>query len=293
MAYALLCALLFSLSMVYATRSARAVGVERATLVRILVAAVLLGGWTLTLGRPLPRPAVRWLLLSGALGMGLGDIALFKALPLIGGALTSLLAQCLSVPLALAIELLWLGTRLSGAQAACLLVILVGIALSLERERAPEGRQGRFWLGVGCGLVAAVGTAVGAVMTRQAAALLVQGAHWDGVTAAFCRMSGGALVTLLWYRPVLLHWGRTRPPLRGVRRYSWTLANAVCGSVLGMAAMQRALASVPSSVVLAVAGTAPIGTLLLLWWFDGTRPTSRALVGGTLAVAGVVALQAV
>jgi drug/metabolite transporter (DMT)-like permease len=58
-----------------------------------------------------------------------------------------------------------------------------------------------------------------------------------------------------------------------------------------MVAMQRALAEVPAGIVLAVAATAPIGTMLLLAVCDQVFPRRRAVFGGCLAVAGVVALH--
>ena len=49
-------------------------------------------------------------------GFGLGDWALFEALPRIGSGLTVLLAQCLAAPIAAITEWLWLGTEMTGVQ---------------------------------------------------------------------------------------------------------------------------------------------------------------------------------
>ena len=42
-----------------------------------------------------------------------------------------------------------------------------------------------------------------------------------------------------------------------------------------------------------VVATVPVVTQLLVWWMDGQRPTARTLLGGAIAVAGVIALKSV
>ncbi|MBI5833697.1 MAG: DMT family transporter [Armatimonadetes bacterium] len=297
--YALLCTGLFACSAFFAARATASVGPSRATLARILIATFVLGGWTLAAGCHLPSAAIGWLLLSGLVGMGLGDIAFFAGIPLVGGRLMTLLGQCLTAPIALGVELVWLGVWPDPSRAACVALILVGVALSLTAEPAsadrPTPTRRRFWLGVTYGVIDALGTALGAVLTRRALACLPAGAPFDGGTTAWYRMVGGALVTIAVYRPVLVRWcalPRERGTFRAVRRrYRATVANALCGSVLGMAAMQAALTHVEAGVVLGVVATAPLGTMLLLWRFDGLRLSRRTVLGGCLAVAGVVALQ--
>jgi len=298
MVYAVLTAVLFSFSMFFATRSTRAVGVERATLARILFAVTVLGLWAAIAGAHLPRACTLWLLASGIVGMGLGDVALFYAIARCGGRLTAILAQCSAVPLAVAIEWLWLGQTIDLAHLAVVFTIVAGLGLSLSPDRTPERGPAvsplQFWLGVAAGVGSALGMALGAVLTRRAIDSLPPGAAWDGGTAAFYRMVTGALTTLVFYRPVLGHWHRTlraRPSLPAFRRYRHTVANALCGSVLGVAVMQQALLTVPAGVVMAVVSTAPIGTMVLLWAIEHHRPTPRAAIGALVAVGGVVALQ--
>ncbi|MCC7493268.1 MAG: DMT family transporter [Fimbriimonadaceae bacterium] len=300
MPYAVLTAALFAVSMLFATRSTRNVGVGRATLLRILLATTVLGLWAAAAGRGLPRAAVAWLLLSGLIGMGLGDVAAFAAIPRIGGRLSAVIGQCLCAPFALASEALWLGTRVTGLELLTVLLILGGLALSLEPDRHREPRRevtaGAFRGGLLLAVLGSLSTAVGAVGSRLALDCLPAGATWHPATAAFWRMVAGTGVTLLFYAPLLRHWvqaaraGRAQPALP---RYGATIANAFCGSIFGMAAMQQALATTPAGVVLAVTATAPIGTMLLLWLLEGSRPTARAALGGFVAVGGVVVLQTV
>ena len=49
-------------------------------------------------------------MLSGIIGMGIGDLGVYAALPLLGSRITVLMTQCLAAPIAAVGEWLWLGT---------------------------------------------------------------------------------------------------------------------------------------------------------------------------------------
>ena len=135
---AFLTTIFFSLSVIFANRSIRAVGLTRANLGRLLVALVCLGAYAHTLGRGLGGAGRDWFLLSGVIGMGLGDLASFYSLPLLGSRLAILMAQCLAVPIAIVAERLWLGTRLSPAQFCWGAVILLGVTVAvMPTPRSP------------------------------------------------------------------------------------------------------------------------------------------------------------
>src|SRR5690606_13413529 len=103
---ALLTTVFFSLSAIFATRSIKTVGATTANLGRLGCGVVLLGLWAHTAGGGLSGAGLTMFLLSGVVGMGLGDLALFAALPRLGSRLTVLMCQCLAVPIAMQTE--WL-----------------------------------------------------------------------------------------------------------------------------------------------------------------------------------------
>jgi drug/metabolite transporter (DMT)-like permease len=69
------------------------------------------------------------------------------------------------------------------------------------------------------------------------------------------------------------------------------LGNALAGPTIGVGCYQWALRSTPSGIVLPIVATAPLVTIILTYFFDGLRPTRRALLGGVIAVGGAVALK--
>lgn len=282
--------ILFSLSVIFASRSAKLLGGARANLLRILIATLLLAAWAHTGGVGLGGPALPWFFLSGCVGFGLGDMAFFAALPRIGPRLGILLTQCLAAPLAALVEWAWLGTTLTPAQLWCAVVILAGVAVALAPDRGHKIPRPVFWIGVLAGVGSATGQGMGAVISRKAydvGALNVFGV--DGVSAAYQRILGGLLVTLIAF-PFLRRINPDAVP-QWRAGLPWTVANALVGPALGVGCFQWALSSTPSGVVLPIVATSPVVTIILAWFIDGTRPTRRAVLGGVIAVAGAVALK--
>lgn len=227
---AFLATVLFSLSAVSANRSTRYLGGTTANLARLVVATVLLGLWAHTAGGGLVGAGTGWLLVSGCVGFGFGDLALFQALPRLGSRLTVLLVQCLAAPIGALAEWLWLGTELSWGEIVCGLTILGGVATALAPEaprppgaaeergaqttrlagatgRRQEDRRplrslfvGSALPGVVFGVLAAAGQAGGAVLSRKAYEVIAAaGQSVDGITAAYQRLIGGLAVAAAGY----------------------------------------------------------------------------------------------
>src|SRR3972149_6338053 len=128
---AFLTTVLFSISAVTATRLAKLLGGVEANFWRITLATLLLAFWAHGFGKGLTGEAFPVFLLSGVVGFGIGDIALYQALPRLGSRLSVMLVHCLAAPFAGLTEWLWLGTTLTIGQMAWSAVILVGVMVAL------------------------------------------------------------------------------------------------------------------------------------------------------------------
>src|SRR5205085_7542077 len=135
----------FSLSVIFGARSAGVLGGPTANLARICLATVLLAIWAHGFGGGLGGGGLPWFFLSGVIGFGLGDMALFGALPRIGPRLSILITQCLAAPMAAVVEWLWLGTSLRVVDVACAAVVLVGVAIALAPDRGMDVGRRTFW----------------------------------------------------------------------------------------------------------------------------------------------------
>ena len=298
---AFLTAVFFAVSAICANRASRMVGSFAAAFARLWVAWVMLAGWAHVAGVGLRGAGLPVFIVSGMVGFGIGDLAFFAALPLIGSRLAALIVQCLAAPMAALIEWLWLGTRLDARELCCGAAILVGVAIAVAPEKLPVPvsdaedhastaiRRGRgLWFSV----IAALGQGGGAVISRKAYALSQNaGLKVDGGTAAYQRILGGLIVVTAAYML-----SRRRQPVPGLAapRWDtagpWIVANGFVGAVLGVSCYQWALATTPSAVVLPIVALTPLIVVPFAYFLEDERPSVRSLCGGVLAVIAAAVL---
>ena len=293
---AFLTTLLFAVSGVCASRSTRLLGGVAANFWRISVATVLLALWANTLGTGLSGKALPYFLISGCVGFGLGDLALYQALPRLGSRLSILLVHCLAAPMAASVEWLWLGTTLTRTQVVCSLTILVGVALALAPGKHLQLTRRALVLGILFGVIAACGQGLGAVLSRKAYQVAsVSGQQIDGLTAAYQRILAGWVIAAAGF--TLWKWREPLPAedLSGQtpreQAWGWILVNALAGPTLGVGCFQWALSTSPTGIVLPIVAITPIVVIPLARILEHEHPRKRSLLGGAIAVAGAVALS--
>jgi drug/metabolite transporter (DMT)-like permease len=289
---AVVATLLFAVSATCANRSARLVGGVEANFWRLVLATLFLALWAFTLGSGIRGQAFSMFFISGMVGIGVGDFGLFQSFPRLGARLTMLLTLCLTTPMAVLMEWIWMGHRLDSAEMGCVAMILFGVVITLWPDsRLPLPRE-HVVAGTLFALLSAFGGALGAVMSRRAYEICqIHDESIDGPTAAFQRVLGGMLVT------AIVFWGlrlsrRWRP--RGIphvadkwrRLVPWVTLNALAGLTIGVSFMQRALETTHAGIVMAIIATTPIAVIPLARVVDAERITLQALVGSLVAVAG-------
>lgn len=226
------------------------------------------------------------LLLSGAIGIGLGDTAYFSAINSLG-ARRALLLETLAPPLAAVMALAFLGERLSPTAWLGILLTLLGVAWVIS-ERVPgtplptdhqghnQQRQGLIWGGL-----AALGQATGAVLSRAALA----GTLMDPLWSTLLRLGGGlGVLTLL-----LRLQGPVYPqvqPLRSRRLLGAVAIAALLGTYLGIWLQQTSLKYAPTGIAQALTATSPL-FILPLAALVGERVTWRASLGVIVAIGGI------
>jgi len=299
---ALLCTFLFSISVTSGHRSARLIGGTEANFWRLTCATLFLGCWSFAFGIGLDGVAFPLFLVSGMVGIGIGDGALFQALPRLGSRLSLLLIQCLTAPFGALIEWLWLGTTLRFVQICWGLTILLGVGIALLPGKHSRHSRPELLAGTLLSILSALAGAFGAVLSRKAFALAEAGGEpLGGVNAAFQRAVGGLLIGGLSLLLVKRREFRVqaRAPGRLVTQvalakwrgvWPWVLINGFAGQTLGVSCMQAALQTTPTGVVLAIIALTPIVVMPLAFVLEGERPSAHSMIGGALAVAGAVGL---
>jgi drug/metabolite transporter (DMT)-like permease len=293
---AFLTTLLFSLSAVSGRRLVARLSGTQANLSRLLVAALVTGLWAHLAGFGLGGAAFPLLFLSGCIGFGIGDLALFQSYPRIGTRRTMVMVQCLAAPLAALTEWVWLGDVPTARQALCGAIILLGVGIALMPSRHDSHPVVDLRTGIFFGFIAALCQAWGAVISRKAYAVAAEAGQTiagagDGVTVAYQRLLGGILVTGIFFayqrarHPELF---RVKPDWRGAMPL--VTANALFGPSLGVACYQWALSSAPTSLVMPTVATTPLVVMPFTRIIEKERITPRALLGGAIAVIGVIGL---
>jgi drug/metabolite transporter (DMT)-like permease len=299
---AFLATLLFSVSVISGHRTAKLIGGVEANFWRLTFATLFLSGWAFSGGSGVSGAGFPLFLLSGLIGIGIGDAGLFQALPRLGSRLSLLIIQCLTAPIAALIEWLWLGTTLGSTEIIGALVILSGVGVALAPGEHLTIPRPQLITGSLFALIGAGGNALGVVLSRKAYAVAHENQQTlDGGTAAFQRILGGLLVAgillLIAKRrfirpPDATNSGPTAPSVRDKWRriWPWVLLNSLAGQTLGVSAMQWGLETTPTGVVMSIVALTPLTVMPLARIFEGEKATFRSLLGGVIAVVGVILL---
>lgn len=299
---ALLTTLLFATSAICGYRTSRQVGGVEANFWRVTLATIFLTFWAFSPWGGQFSGAPGWFMLSGFFGIGVGDSAYFQALPRLGSRRTVLLVQCLTAPFAMLIEWFWLGTTLNLAELACVLIILIGVAVALAPDDHMKISRQDWKIGIVASIIGAFGAALGCVVIRKGyAAIADSGQFVDAGTTGYQRVLGGILIPaiallLFKWRSAHSHgpifeenaWQVSREKWQ--RIWPWVLANALAGQTLGVTCMQWALKTTQAGIVAAIIATSPIVLLPMTRIFEGEKIGTHSVVGAMIAVAGVIGL---
>jgi drug/metabolite transporter (DMT)-like permease len=252
-----------------------------------LIAIVLLI-FTLALsGQLLPPVEPRaWLLLlfSGIVGIGIGDTAYFTALNTLG-ARRSLVLESLSPPLTALLGLTFLGERLSVNAWGGIVLTVGGVLLVvLERSSIQTGQPKtalQTWKGIVGGLVAAVGQAVGAVLSRAALAGTEINPLWSTLIRLIA--GGGVLAVVLLLRQNIQ---QEFAPLRSRRLLGVLVGAAFASTYLAITLQQVSLKYAPAGIAQALSATSPLFVLPIVAIL-GEKVSGRAVLGILGAIVGI------
>jgi len=296
---AILTTIFFALSGVTGQRTAIRLGSLWGNFLRLFLAVIVLGVVVLFFfPNSIQREPFLWFFFSGAIGFGLGDIALFLAYERIGSRLTILLNLCLAPLFAMSIEWIWLGNAMTIRTVLAAAVILAGVVLAIRPKagfRQKMETHGSYGFGIAAAIVAGFGQGTGAVISRKADAVAqMSGLEVSGISAAFQRGFAGLVVVgivvlvIKLFGPKYISTRWKSPFQKTV--VLWLLGAAIFGPVIGVSCFQWALQTKESGIVLAVTAMTPIVMMPLAAITEGDHPRRLAILGAFIAVSGVVLL---
>lgn len=225
--------------------------------------------------------AVGCLLLSGVIGIGLGDTFYFEALNHLGARRT-LLLEALAPPLSALIALLFLREALSlGAWMGIFLTVLGVSWVISERVPGTTVNAEHSLRGVGFALVSALAQASGAVLSRAALADTAISPLWS----TLLRLIGCVVVLLLWI-PLKKNSQVAFKPVRFQQLLGIIIITALFSTYLGILLQQTALKYTATGIAQALLSTSPLFVLPIAISM-GEIVSPRAFLGVLVALGGI------
>lgn len=245
----------------------------------MLLATVIIFGKSF----PVVNPNIlAMLLISGALGIGLGDTAWFVVLKYLG-ARRALLLETLSPPLTALLGLIFLQEKLSAIACTGILLTICGVAWVIaERTAETTLPSKQLWLGLGISLLGQTAHAAGAILSRAAFNQI----DIDPLWTAVLRLSGGVAVMLCLLNPTNL--GNCKQ-LKAPKILGAIILAAFLGTYLGIFLQQTSLKYAPAAIAQALSSTSPLFVLPLAV-VAGEKVSLRAVLGVVGAIAGIALL---
>lgn len=291
---ALITAVCWAFSSIFFTAASKDAGSIPVNRMRLIFAVfLLLIVHTFMTGQLLPLEAESyrwvWLGLSGIVGLVLGDSFLFEAYILIGNRLGTLLMA--AVPMISSLGAwMFLSEELSltawlGMVLCTLGIIIVVMERNNGSSRETAHEKKRFFLGILCAIGGAVGQAGGLILAKKGLA-----DNFPSISGVMIRM----LIAMIFIWIITIFMGQAKQSIVKVFSSSKTILNITGGSVVGpflgvwlsQIAVQMTYVGVASTLM----ALTPIIMLPISKWYYKEDVSYRAIIGTTIALAGVVTI---
>ena len=222
------------------------------------------------------------LLISGAVGIGVGDTAYFHALKIIGPR-RSLLIMILSPPITGIIALVFLGEQLSLGAWTGILLTIMGVSWVISERVSGSGSDSPNILrGIYFGFLAAFAQAVGAILSHA----VFLHTNLSPMRSAFLRVIGGILIGAVWMLMVKSTENTRFRARHSVRLWIKIGFTVFVGTYLALWLQQVSLKFTAAGIAQTLFATSPLFALPFAIWM-GERVSVRAILGSVLAIIGV------
>jgi len=222
------------------------------------------------------------LVISGILGLVLGDSFLFKSFQLIGARLGIIIMAAVPV-LSAILAFFFLDEIISFLGMFGMLLTIAGILIvvlekkSVEQNKIPFNKLGIFY-----GFLGALGQATGLIFAKFA----FQGGDLNGFAASFIRLFSASIIIL----PLAATFRRYKNPLRIYPKDSYStkviLIGTIFGPVLGITGSLIAIEYAKVGIASTLMATMPIIMLPISRFYFKEKLEWKAIIGAFVAVIG-------
>ena len=266
------------------TNASRRIGALQVNIDRMVLASIMLitiiGVFGISLY--LPFNQVSNLVISGILGLVLGDSFLFKSFQLIGARLGIIIMAAVPV-LSTILAYFFLSEVISLLGIFGMLLTILGIlVVVLERKIPEENKISISKMGIFYGFLGALGQASGLIFAKFA----FQGGELNGFAASFIRLFSASIIIL----PIAATFRRYKNPLGIYPKDSFStkviLIGTVFGPVLGITGSLIAIEYAKVGIASTLMATMPIIMLPISRFYFKEKIDWKAIVGAFVAVIG-------
>jgi drug/metabolite transporter (DMT)-like permease len=280
---ALLTAVLWSGTSLAFSSAAEKIGSLQLNINRMIFASVFLIATILIMGYrfDLSNSQFTNLIISGVIGLVIGDTFLFKSYQMIG-ARVSMLLMALSPAMSVVLAFIFLNERITLLGIIGILVTISGVAL-VVLERNVNSKYKITKLGILYGVLSAMGQAGGLIFAKFA----FNEGHITGFVATFIRVFSSVIIFL----PIMLILRKYKNPYKLFSQdksaFGSTLLGSILGPFLGITFSLIAIENTKVGIAATLMSTMPIIMLPMVKYIQKEKLSWRAIVGAIIAVGGV------
>ena len=224
------------------------------------------------------------ILLSGIIGVFLGDTLLFIALQKIGPRRNNILFS-LAAPFTVILNIIFLHQIMSLINLIGCFVVFFGVVVAIaygnsrDKSHRWEVVEGNIYFGIFFGIVAALCQAIGLIIMKP---ILSMGA--DPIASASLRTAISFIFLSLTF---FLNFNIfNQKGSLTIKIIGQSIISGFLGMALGMSLLLIALQKADAGIVATLSSTSPIMILLLIWLITKKIPTIGAWIGTILAIIG-------
>ncbi|UCD94507.1 MAG: DMT family transporter [Candidatus Zixiibacteriota bacterium] len=230
--------------------------------------------------RPVPSNEYWLLIISGIIGIGIGDTLFLKSLNLLGAGLQSIVS-CMYSPSIITLSFVWLGESMSALQIIGAVMIISAVLTAVSRKgKGNISRKNLIW-GISLGIISHAASAVGIVMIKT----LLERSPLLWVTEI--RLFGGIVALLIVF---FLHPDR-RNILKSIhsrRSWGYTISGSFMGAYLAMVLWLAGMKYTQASIAAALNQTSNVFVFIFAWLLLRETINAQRVIGIILAISGVL-----
>ena len=224
------------------------------------------------------------IIISGLIGVFLGDTLLFLALKTIGPRRNNILFA-LAAPFTVILNILVLNKSMTIYEIVGCLTVFIGVIVAIiygtskSNDHRWEKIEGSINIGILFGILAAICQAIGIIIMKP---VLDQEA--DPIASAAIRTGVSAIALgITYFLPHQIFKNKTKMNINLIIK---TIISGFTGMALGMSLLLIALQKGDAGIVATLSSTSPIMILFLIWFLTKKVPVLGAWIGSIIAIIG-------